>query len=132
MKDMPERRATPRFEIFAQASVVSGGEMYLLSVLNISAAGAFLEGRPKEYPDLRVGVEIDLALSATAADMSDDEVTNIQCRGRVARTVLGTAATPGGFGITIEPLSDADRNELEALLGRLADTPPELRAARLG
>ena len=132
MKDASERRATPRFEIFAQASVVSDGEMYLMSVLNISTAGAFLEGRPKEYPELKMGVELDVALSATAAEMSDDEVINIQCRGRIARTVLGTAGSPGGFGITLEPASDADRERLEDLIGQLADTPPELRAARLG
>ena len=106
--------------------------MYLLTVRNISGAGAFLEGRPKEHPDLTPGVEVEVSISATAPGMGDDDVLNIDCRGRVARIELRTAASPGGFGITLEPASDADRDRLEDLIGQLADTPPELRAARLG
>ena len=47
MNDASERRAAQRFEIFAQANVASGGDVYVMSVRNISAAGAFLEGDPE-------------------------------------------------------------------------------------
>src|SRR3954463_10894241 len=127
-----DRRAVPRFEILAQASVVSGGEVYLLTVRNISGAGAFLEGRPKEHPDLVPGVEVEVAISATAPGMGDDEVINIDCRGRVARVALRTPARPGGFGISLEPNTAADQDRLEDLLGRLIDLPPAQRPASIG
>jgi hypothetical protein len=132
MNDSAERRSTPRFEIIAQASVVSGGDTYLLSVRNISAAGAFLEGRPRDHADLVPGVEIEVAISAAAPGMGDDEVINIDCRGRVARIELRTAAGPGGFGVTLEPKTAEDRERMEDLLARLIDLPPAQRPASIG
>ena len=132
MNDSAERRAAPRFEIIAQANVVTGGEAYLLSVRNISGAGAFLEGRPKEHPDLVPGAEIEVTISATAPGMGDDEVINIDCRGRVARLELRTASSPGGFGVTLEPKTAEDQERLEDLLGRLIDLPPAQRPASIG
>jgi hypothetical protein len=132
MNDASERRAAPRFEIFAQASVVSGGEVHLLSVHNISAVGALLEGPPKEHADLTPGVDIEVTLSATAPGMDDDEVINIDCLGRVARVELRTAASPGGFGISLEPKTAQDRERLEDLLRRLGDLPAAQRPASLG
>jgi hypothetical protein len=132
MDEPAERRAEPRFEIMAQASVVSGGETYLLTVRNISASGAFLEGRPRDHAELVPGVEIDVAISATAPGMGDDEVINIDCRGKVARLELRTATSPGGFGITLEPQTERDRERLEDLLARLIDLPPAQRPATIG
>jgi hypothetical protein len=132
MSDPAERRATPRFEIIAQASVASGGEIYLLTVRNISGAGAFLEGRPRDHADLAPGVEVELTISAAAPGMGDDEVINIDCRGRVARVELRTATGPGGFGISLEPKTAEDRERLEDLLGRLIDLPPDQRPASIG
>ena len=132
MANVPERRAAPRFDIFAQASVASGGDIYLMAVRNISASGAFLEGKPKEHPDLQPGVPVEITLSASTPGMSDDEVINIVCRGKVARIEIGTPARPGGFGITMDPATDAEREHLEDLLSRLADIPPELRSSSLG
>lgn len=127
-----ERRATQRFEIIAQANVVSGDDTYLLPVRNISGAGAFLEGRPRDHADLVPGVEIEIAISAAAPGMGDDEVINIECRGRVARIELRTATGPGGFGVTMEPKTAADRERLEDLLARLIDLPPAQRPASIG
>ena len=127
-----ERRGAPRFEIFAQANVASGGESYLMSVRNISAAGAFLEGHPREHADLKMGVDVEIALSASAPGMSDDEVINIQCSGKVARVELPTAHSPGGFGITLDPATAQDQAHLEDLLSRLADLPAAQRATHLG
>ena len=64
--------------------------------------------------------------------MGDDEVINIDCRGRVARVELRTATGPGGFGISLEPKTAEDRERLEDLLGRLIDLPPDQRPASIG
>jgi len=132
MNDAAERRATQRVEIIAQASVLSGGDTYLLTVRNISANGAFLEGRPRDHADLVPGVEIEVAISAAAPGMGDDEVINIDCRGRVARIELKTAASPGGFGVTLEPKTAADRERMEDLLAQLIDLPAAERPASIG
>ena len=132
MANVAERRAAPRFEIFAQASVASGGDIYLMAVRNISASGVFLDGKPKEHPDLQPGVAVEVTLSAATPGMSDDEVINIVCQGKVARVEIGTPARPGGFGITLDPATDAERERLEDLLSRLADIPPDQRSSNLG
>jgi hypothetical protein len=132
MKDGSERRAAPRFEIFAQASVVSGEDSYLMSVRNISADDAFLEGRTREHPDLKPGVVIEVVVSAAKPGMNDDEVINISCRGQVVRTELGTAAHPGGFGITLEPIADEDVEQLAQLLRQLAEERFAQRAVGAG
>ena len=60
------------------------------------------------------------------------DVINIDCRGRVARIELRTAAGPGGFGFTLEPKTAEDQERLEDLLGRLIDLPPAQRPATIG
>jgi PilZ domain-containing protein len=130
--DSADRRAAPRFEIIAQANVVSGDDIYLLAVRNISAAGAFLEGRPRDHAELVPGAEIEVTISVGTPEMGDDEVSNIECRGRVARIELRTATSPGGFGVTLEPKTDADQERLEDLLGRLIALPPAQRPASIG
>jgi hypothetical protein len=127
-----ERRVAPRFDILAQANVASGGDSYLMPVRNISATGAFLEGRPKDHADLAVGVDVELALSLTEPGMNDDEIVNIQCRGKVARIELSTAHGPGGFGVTLDAASDQDKERLEELIGRLTDLPASQRSTQLG
>jgi len=116
----------------AQANVVSGDDTYLLTVRNISASGAFLEGRPRDNPELVPGAEIEVAISAVGPGMGDDEVINIECRGKIARVELRTAAGPGGFGITIEPKSARDQEMLEDLLAQLIALPPAERPASIG
>jgi hypothetical protein len=127
-----ERRLAPRFEVLAQANVASGGESYLMTVRNISAAGAFLEGNPKEHADLKIGVDVEIALSASTPGMSDDEIVNIQCSGKVARVELPTGHSAGGFGVTFEVATVLDQAHLEDLLGRLAELPAAQRATHLG
>jgi hypothetical protein len=121
MLNRSERRGGPRFEIFAQASVISGGDSYLMSVRNVSAAGAFLEGNTREHPDLTPGVAIELVLSPTGADIGDDEVINIRCRAIVTRIEAATLRQAGGFGVSLEPATAEDRAELESLLRRLGN-----------
>jgi hypothetical protein len=132
MSTTPERRAAPRFEILAQASIVSGEDVYLMSVRNISTSGAFLEGRPKEHPDLKPGVDVEITLSASGPGVGEEEVVNVRCRGKVARVEIGTPARPGGFGVTLEPLSEEEREHLEDVLSKLADIPASERSSSLG
>ena len=134
MNDASERRAAQRFEIFAQANVASGGDVHVMSVRNISASGAFLEGRPREHADLAPGVEVEVSLSVTTPGMgdADDDVVNIDCRGRVARVEMRTPSSPGGFGITLEPKTAEDQERLEDLLSRLIALPPAQRPASIG
>lgn len=132
MSNTPDRRAAPRFEIFAQASVVSGDDVYLMSVRNVSLSGAFLEGRPKEHPDMKPGVEVEVTLSASSPGMGDEDVVNVRCRGKIARIELGTPSRSGGFGVTLEPASAEEREHLEDLLSKLADVPAAERTSSLG
>ncbi len=132
MQNGSERRGGPRFEVFAQASIMSGGDSYLMSVRNVSAGGAFLEGSTREHPDLAPGVAIEIVLSPAAAELGDEEVVNIRCRGLVTRVEMGTPRQPGGFGVTLEPLSAADRTELEGLLRRLSEHQTTVPASSAG
>jgi hypothetical protein len=63
-------------------------------------------------------------LSASAPGMSDDEVINIQCRGRIARVEPARPPRAGGFGLTLEPATKEDGVRLQSLVGRLAHLPP--------
>jgi hypothetical protein len=125
----PERRHATRYEVIAQANVGSGGEAYLLPVRNISMSGAFLEGSPAEHAELKPGVDVEIVLSAAAPGMGDDEVINIQCRGRIARVEPSNLSRTGGFGVTLEPASKEDAARMQALLGRLAHLPPPCPAS---
>jgi hypothetical protein len=132
-----EKRAAQRFEIVAQASVASGGNVHVLAVRNISASGAFLEARPREHAELVPGAKIEVCLSATVSGTADDmididEVIDIDCLGRVARIQFRTPTSPAGFGITLEPKTAADQERLEDLLGRLIALPANQRSVGLG
>jgi len=132
-----ERRVAQRFDIVAQAKVVSGGDMHMMVVRNISASGAFLEARPREHADLVPGAWIEVSLAATVPGAADDviaidEVINIDCVGQVARIQFRTPSSPAGFGITLEPKTDADQERLEDLLGRLIALPANQRSVDIG
>ena len=114
-----ERRRSPRIEIFAQAEVV-GQEIYIMEVRNISASGVFLEGPPDEYPDLTPGIELNLAIFANEEDTGqDDPDANVVCHARIVRVDAGESGQrPPGFGATIDPVDDENRERLMQLLSR--------------
>lgn len=124
MKDSPERRHAPRFELIAQANIASGDEAYLMPVRNISMTGAFLEGSASDHPELKVGVEVEITLSASDPSAGDEDVINVQCKGRVARIETAKLPRTGGFGLTLEPATKDDEARLRTLVGRLAHLPP--------
>lgn len=124
MTTAPDRRLTPRYDLIAQANIASAREAFLLPVRNISTTGAFLEANPGEYPDLKVGVELEVVLSATTPGMGDDEVLNINGKGRIVRVEPAKGSSVGGFGITLELSSAEETTCLEALIGVLSHLPP--------
>jgi hypothetical protein len=124
MTTVPDRRFTPRYDLIAQANVASGDEAFLMPVRNISTSGAFLEGNPSEFPDLKVGVELEIVLSASAPGMGDDEVLNIKGKGRVVRVEPAKPSRVGGFGITLQLATAEETACLDALIGVLSHLPP--------
>jgi hypothetical protein len=124
MTTSPERRHAPRYDLIAQANVASGDEAFLMPVRNISTSGAFLEENPAEHPDLKVGVELEIVLSASAPGMGDDEVLNLTCKGRIARVEPAKPTRVGGFGVTLKLATAEEVAYLEALIGVLSHLPP--------
>ncbi len=124
MTDTPERRLAPRYEVIAQANIAAGDEATLLPVRNISSTGAFLEGNPADYPALKLGVELEVTLSASDPNKSDGEVIEVQCKGRVARVEPAKATRVGGFGLTLAPATLEDDARLKTLLARVSHIPP--------
>lgn len=124
MTTSTDQRLAPRYDLIAQANVVSGDEAFLMPVRNISMRGAFLEGSPAEHPALKVGVELEVVLSASAPGMGDDEVLNIKCRGRIERIEPPKPSRAGGFGITLRLATAEETACLEALIGVLSHLPP--------
>ncbi len=113
-----DRRASPRIDILAQAEVM-GQEIRIMEVRNISVGGIYLAGTPEEYPDLTPGVDIDLAISVTEKDGADDPDANIACHARIIRVDKGDPGhRPPGFGATIEPVDEENRERLTLLLLR--------------
>ncbi len=117
----PASRRSPRIEVFAQAQV-RGSDIHILPIRNVSAGGAYLEGTPAEYPDLRPGVELQLVIFGSEEGMGDDPDFNITCRARVIRVDEGfPGKRPPGFGCTIDPIDQDHRDRLTNLLLRADD-----------
>lgn len=115
--DSPSRRS-PRIEVFAQAQI-RGSDIYILQVRNVSSGGAYLEGTPQEYPELKPGVDFNLIIFGSEEGMGDDPDFNISCRARVIRIDEGFGdKRPPGFGCTIDPLDQDQRDRLTNLLLR--------------
>jgi len=114
-----DRRGFSRIEVYAQANVLRSDTVYLMSVRNISTGGVYLEGTPAEYPDLKPGTDIELVLFGSEEGEGAEEDLNVRCAGRVVRIDAGyPGKRPPGFGVTIDPTSDDERERLTSLLLR--------------
>jgi hypothetical protein len=114
----PASRRSPRIEVYAQAQV-RGSEVYIMAVRNVSAGGVYLEGTPRQYPELRPGVDVALVIFGSEDGMGHDPDFNIQCRAKVIRVDEGFAGKrPPGFGCTIDPIDQDSRDRLTNLLLR--------------
>jgi PilZ domain len=112
------RRRSPRIEVFAQAEL-KGQDVRIMEVRNVSSGGVYLVGTPVEYPDLVPGVSLDLVIFGTEEGMGDDPDFNISCQARVIRVDPGNPGKrPPGFGATIDPADEDNRERLTKLLLR--------------
>jgi hypothetical protein len=115
-------RKNPRIEVYAQAEVrASGGvpDVAIMAVRNVSAGGVYLEGTPDDYPELRPGTETELVIFGSEEGRGDDPEFNIVCKAKVIRVDPGFAGKrPPGFGVTIEPIDQENRERLTNLLLR--------------
>jgi len=112
------RRRSPRIEVFAQAEV-KGQEVRIMEVRNVSSGGIYLVGTRQEYPDLTPGVELDLVIFGSEEGIGDDPDFNISCQARIIRVDQGNPGKrPPGFGATIDPVDEDNRERLTKLLLR--------------
>jgi hypothetical protein len=90
-----------------------------MDVRNLSAGGVYLVGTPQEYPDLRPGTDFELVIFGAEEGMGDDPEFNVACHATIIRIDEGsTGKRPPGFGATLAPLDDENRDRLTNLLLR--------------
>jgi len=90
-----------------------------MEVRNVSSGGVYLVGTPEEYPDLVPSVELDLVIFGSEEGMGDDPDFNISCQARIIRVDEGyPGKRPPGFGATIDPADEDNRERLTKLLLR--------------
>jgi hypothetical protein len=112
------RRRSPRIEVFAQAEV-KARDVQIMEVRNVSAGGIYLVGTPKEYPEMVPGRDLGLVIFGSEDGMGDDPEFNIVCHARIIRIDEGyPGKRPPGFGATIDPIDDDNRERLTKLLLR--------------
>ncbi len=93
-----------------------------MEVRNVSSGGIYLVGTPQEYPDLTPGTELALVIFGAEEGMGDDPDFNISCHARVIRVDEGNPGKrPPGFGATIDPVDEDNRERLTRLLMRADD-----------
>jgi hypothetical protein len=113
-----KRRRSPRVEIFAQAEVAAR-EVHIMEVRNVSAGGIYLVGTPRDYPDLVPGRDIGIVIFGSVEGIADNPEYNITCRARIIRIDEGyPGKRPPGFGATIDPTDEEQRERLAELLTR--------------
>ena len=116
---VPSRRKSPRIDVYAQAEVRGSDQVSIMAVRNVSAGGVYLEGTADEYPDMKPGTEIDIVIFGSEEGRGDDPDFNIVCKGKVIRIDSGfSGKRPAGFGVTIAPIDQDNRDRLTKLLMR--------------
>lgn len=111
----PDNRAHPRFDLLAQVQVTRHSEVYIMSTRNVSRGGIFIQGDPQEYPELKVGTQVELVIF-NPDDPGQDDVTLTAMVVRRDR-VSGREAR-AGFGLQFLNVGKV-ADTLERLLGAL-------------
>lgn len=112
------RRSFPRIEVFAQAEV-KAHDVQIMEVRNVSSGGIYLVGTPEQYPDLVPGRDLGLVIFGSEDGIGDDPEFNIICQARIIRIDEGyPGKRPPGFGATIDPVDEDNRERLTNLLLR--------------
>ncbi len=118
-EERADSRQSPRIDVYAQAELRGGQDVHIMAVRNVSAGGVYLEGTPDEYPGIKPGIEIEIVIFGSEAGQGDDPDFNIVCKARVIRIDPGFAGKrPPGFGCTIDPVNQDNRDRLTNLLAR--------------
>jgi hypothetical protein len=117
-QETTNRRRSQRIEVFAQAEVTAR-DVHIMEVRNVSAGGVYLVGTPKQYPELVPGRDLGLVIFGSENGLGDDPDFNIACHARIIRIDEGfPGKRPPGFGATIDPIDDDNRERLTNLLLR--------------
>ena len=112
------RRTSPRIEVFAQAEI-KAHDVQIMEVRNVSAGGIYLVGTPQDYPEFAPGKDLGLVVFGLEGGLGDDPELNITCHARIIRIDLGNPGKrPPGFGATIDPIDEDNRERLTKLLLR--------------
>ncbi|MDZ4694107.1 MAG: PilZ domain-containing protein [Deltaproteobacteria bacterium] len=118
MSGEDDRRGGSRIEVYGQAEIRGQG-VQIMALRNLSAGGVYLEGLPHEYPALKPGYEFELCIFGSEDGSGEEEDFNVSCRARIIRVDPGLPGKrPPGFGVTIEPLDQSQREHLGNLLVR--------------
>ncbi|MCK5798890.1 MAG: PilZ domain-containing protein [Deltaproteobacteria bacterium] len=92
-----ERRLHRRVDLLAQVQMTRSSEVHIMSTVDISRGGVFVQGDPNDAPELTSGIDLDLVLFC-----ADDPRHEIVVRATIVRVVSLEKATrelPGGFGL---------------------------------
>ena len=112
------RRRSQRIEVFAQAEV-KAHDVQIMEVRNVSSGGIYLVGTPQQYPDLIPGKDLGIVIFGSEEGIGDDPDFNIICHARIIRVDVGNPGKrPPGFGATIDPVDEDNRERLTKLLLR--------------
>ena len=117
------RRVFPRVDLLAQVQVTRQSECHIMSTLNISRGGVFIQGLPTNYPELRIGAEVELVIFDANAPGERD----IALRARIVRLDLGRPGHPPGFGLEFVGLDPERIARLDQMIGARRPAPPARR-----
>jgi hypothetical protein len=132
MSGEDDRRGGSRIEVYGQAELRDQG-VQIMALRNLSAGGVYLEGLPHEYPAMKPGYEFELCIFGSEDGAGEEEDFNVSCRARVIRIDPGLPGKrPPGFGVTIDPLDQSQRERLANLLVRATAVRPGSNPGRVG
>jgi hypothetical protein len=98
---------------------VRSHEIHIMDVRNLSAGGVYLVGTPLQYPELKPGTDFGLIIFGTEDGVGDDPEFNVACNATIIRIDEGSPGKrPPGFGATLAPIDDENRERLTNLLLR--------------
>jgi hypothetical protein len=109
----PDNRAHPRFDVLAQVQVTRHSEVYIMSTRNISRGGIFIQGDPQEYPELKVGTQVELVIF----NPDDPGQNDVTLTAMVVRRERGREAM-AGFGLQFLNIGKV-ASTLERMLGAM-------------
>jgi hypothetical protein len=93
--------------------VARESEVYIMSTINISRGGVFIQGDPADCPDVKAGVKVELVIFPS----EDLGLPDVHLQATVVRVVrVSASGTPQGFGLQFQSLQPQEAAALEKLL----------------